>query len=238
MCFVIESENCLSAWKDAVTHILANGNGYNLMVKIIHPLNFDQNQLDEIVVPNHLSQAAIQDVINTLFPYKFFNRNNHLPIEQFYDLHETLYYKGKRIHSKNRTRWGNYFLRFTRFGANRENQLQNIITQINNRPNKQSACYTMHTSSVDCDSNTRIIGSPCLQYVQFAQVEDRINLTAIYRNHDFLKKALGNYIGLSRLLEFVCLKTGSQCGSVTCHSIHFYLDQKTRVRDCINGLTW
>ena len=142
------------------------------------------------------------------------------------------------MHKKNKARWGNYFLRFTKFGFNKVNQVQRIIRDINNRPNNQAACYIMHVSSIDYDSNTRIIGNPCLQYIQFAQVGNSLNLTAVYRNHDFLTKALGNYIGLTRLLEFVCDNTNSQIGSVTCHSIHYYLNNRKNVKSCIDNLTW
>ncbi len=71
------------------------------------------------------------------------------------------------MHRKNKSRWGNYFLRFTKFGSNQRNQLQAIIDGINNRANNQAACYIMHVSSIDYDNNTRVIGNPCLQYVQF-----------------------------------------------------------------------
>lgn len=238
MSHIIEADNCLTAWKHACMYILENGNGFNLIVQINNPLSFQNIQLNETIIPGVISKIEIQDVVNTLFPSRLFIRNINLPIEKFYDLHEEIYKRGKKMHSKNKARWGNYFLRFTKFGSNRENQIHKIITDINKRPNNQSACYIMHVSSIDYDSNTRIIGNPCLQYVQFAQHKNAIHLIAIYRNHDFLKKALGNYIGLSKLLEFVCLKTGSQMGSVTCHSIHFYLGQKRKVKNCIDNLTW
>lgn len=238
MSHLIHTQNCLTAWRDACNHVINNGDGFNLLVQINQPLLINQNHLDEIVNSDIISNQALQDVINTIFPHKLYRRNLVIPINQFYDLHERIYLRGKTMHKKNRAKWGNYFLRFTRFGDNRENQIQKIITDINNRPNNQAACYLMHVSSIDYDSNTRIIANPCLQYVQFGQYNNSLNLTAIYRNHDFLTKALGNYIGLSRLLEFVCNQTNSQVGSVTCHSIHYYLHQKRKVRNCFTNLTW
>jgi thymidylate synthase len=235
---LIQTKNCLTAWKEACNYISSNGNGFNLFIHINEPLNFNVSDFKEILNAGIISNTQLQDVINTIFPYKLFNRNSNRPIEDFYNIHEEIYYRGKKMHSKNKARWGNYFLRFTRFGDNRENQLQKIIIDINKRPNNQAACYIMHVSSIDYDSNTRVIGNPCLQYVQFAQHNNALHLTAVYRNHDFLKKALGNYIGLSKLLEFVCLQTNSQIGSVTCHSIHYYLEQKKKVKNCIDNLTW
>ncbi|MES2265244.1 MAG: hypothetical protein V4520_00700 [Bacteroidota bacterium] len=235
---LIESQNCLTAWRDACSFILSQGDGFNLIVYIASPSIIDNDSLNEIISTKIISKNNVQDVANTIFPFKLYQRNQAKDVNHFYDLHESLYVRGKKMHRKNRSKWGNYFLRFTKFGFKKENQIQKIINDINNRPNKQTACYIMHVSSVDYDSNTRILGNPCLQYVQFAQVDNNLNLTAVYRNHDFLKKALGNYIGLTHLLEFVCGKTNSKVGSITCHSIHYYINNKKAVKSCIDSLTW
>lgn len=232
------SDNCLTAWRDACRFIIDNGDGTNLIVGIDQPANYVHSQLSEIIQSGIISLKDLHDVANTIFPNKCFARNSNLSLDQFYQLHEELYKRGKSMHGKNKSRWGNYFLRFTRFGSNRKNQLQNIIDDIRRRPKKYAACYIMHVSSVDLDSNTRTIGNPCLQYVQFEQANGTLNLTAVYRNHDFFAKALGNYIGLSGLLEFVCGQTNHGVGSLTSHSIHYYLPHKRRVDTCLQTLTW
>jgi len=238
MAHLIQSNNCLTAWRDACRYIINNGDGFNLLIQIDVPLSYTANQLSEITGSGIITTEGLADVINTIFPIKLHSRNLNLTNSQFYDLHESIYLRGKRMHRKNRSRWGNYFLRFTKFGGNQSNQLQLIIDAMNNRTNKQAACYIMHVSSIDYDNNTRVIGNPCLQYIQFGKSNNQLNLTAVYRNHDFLTKALGNYIGLSKLLEFVCNQTNSTIGSVTCQSIHYYLGQKRLVAKCINTFTW
>lgn len=235
---LISSNNCLTAWKDACNYIIKNGEGFNLMVHIDTPLAFTSSNLLEITNSGIISKKNIDDVVNTIFPSKLHQRNNGISNSQFYDLHEQLYHRGKTMHSRNKGLWGNYFLRFTKFGSSKKNQLQKIIDDINSRNNQYAACYIMHVSSADIDSNTRNIGNPCLQYVQFGQEQNTINLTAVYRNHDFLNKALGNYIGLSKLLEFVCQQTGRNIGTFACHSIHYFLDNKRNVQNCINNLSW
>lgn len=235
---IIQSANCITAWRDACWYILQSGDGFNMMVHIHTPLNYTSAQIAEITNSGLISKQAIEDVVNTIFPFKLHSRNVALTNSGFYDLHERIYLRGKTMHSKNRGRWGNYFLRFTKFGAQKKNQLQAIIDGINNRSNNQAACYMMHVSSIDYDNNTRVIGNPCLQYVQFGVYNGSLNMTAVYRNHDFLTKALGNYIGLSNLLKFVCDQTGSNMGSLSCQSIHYYLDQKRKVTNCLNNLTW
>lgn len=238
MAQIIKSVNCLTAWRDVCRYIIQYGNGFNLLVQIDSPLVYTQAQLTEIVNSGIITKKKIDDVVNTLFPVKLHARSLTLTNSQFYDLHERIYLRGKTMHSRNRSMWGNYFLRFTKFGINGRNQLQPIIDAIKNRANNQAACYIMHVSSVDYDNNTRVIGNPCLQYVQFGVHDNSLNLTAVYRNHDFLNKALGNYIGLSELLKFVCDETGSTMGGVTCHSIHYYMEQKRIVNRGLNTLTW
>lgn len=238
MAHLIKTNTCLTAWRDVCNYIFQHGNGFNLIVHMSNPLAYTEMQLLEVVNSGVISRQAVDDVVNTIFPYKLHTRSTNLNNQQFYDHHEELYLRGKTMHPRNKALWGNYFLRFTKFGAEKKNQLQKIIDDINARDKQYAACYMMHVSSADLDSNTRNIGNPCLQYVQFGQAGNTINLTAVYRNHDFLNKALGNYIGLSKLLEFVCVQTGREIGNFTCHSIHYFLDSKQKIRSCINNLTW
>lgn len=238
MAHIIQSANCLTAWRDVCQYIIQHGDGFNLLVQIDSPLAYTQAQLAEITNSGIITKKAIDDVVNTIFPVKLHARGVSLTNYQFYDLHERIYIRGKTMHRKNRSKWGNYFLRFTKFGIYGKNQLQPIIDGINRRANDQAACYIMHVSSVDYDNNTRVIGNPCLQYVQFGVHNNFLNLTAVYRNHDFLTKGLGNYIGLSQLLKFVCDKTGSAMGGITCHSIHYYMGQKRIVTKGLKTLTW
>jgi thymidylate synthase len=238
MAQIIITNNCLTAWRDACNHMLVTGDGFNLFMEIEEPLNFNQGQLNEIIANGILNNSALQDVINTIFPYKLFNKRAYNPIEGFYALHEAIYNRGRSFRVRNRSRWGTYFLRFTRFGRNSFNQLQNIIEAINRRNNNHLACFNMHVTSVELDSNIRKLGGPCLQYIQLSQENGIINLTAVYRNHDFYEKALGNYIGLARLLEFICNQTNHDMGIITCHSIHYYLPHRRIINNCIQNLTW
>ena len=47
------------------------------------------------------------------------------------------------------------------------------------------------------------MGAPCWQYGQLKEKNGTLDLTAIYRNQDFFQKALGNYIALGQLLQFM-----------------------------------
>ena len=77
------------------------------------------------------------------------------------------------------------------------------------------------------------MGAPCLNYLAF-QIENVgknriINLLAVYRNHDFLTRAYGNYFGLGILIAFVSKETNSTVGTLTCISSHAYYSKNKRL---------
>jgi hypothetical protein len=45
-----------------------------------------------------------------------------------------------------------------------------------------------------------------------------VHMTALYRNHDFVKRAYGNYVGLGRMLRFVARQSGWPMGELMCVS--------------------
>jgi hypothetical protein len=53
-------------------------------------------------------------------------------------------------------------------------------------------------------------------------------MTAIYRNHDYFNKAFANFVGLGRLLGFICAQTSRAPGRLVCHSGHAYSAQGKR----------
>jgi hypothetical protein len=51
-----------------------------------------------------------------------------------------------------------------------------------------------------------------------------LELVAVYRNHDYFNKALGNFIGLSRLLGFIARETNRRPTRLVCHSVRAYFE--------------
>ena len=84
----------------------------------------------------------------------------------------------------------------------------------------------MHLSSAALDT-PRPLGAPCWQYGQFVRSEnDKLSLIAVYRSQDYFQKALGNYVGLIRLLRFVCQRANMEMGTLTCLSTFATLQNK------------
>jgi thymidylate synthase len=58
-------------------------------------------------------------------------------------------------------------------------------------------------------------------------------MTAVYRAHDYFGKALGNLVGLSRLLTFVGAQTNHEIGTLTCHSTYAFIDVTNKKADAL-----
>lgn len=80
----------------------------------------------------------------------------------------------------------------------------------------------MHIYSPGKDK--RPMGFPCLSFISLTLAKRRLNMTAVYRNQYFVQKAYGNYLGLSRLLDFLCQESGCEPGEILCVATHAYLE--------------
>ena len=143
-----------------------------------------------------------------------------------------------------RTTWGTYFRRFTKYKtpSGDVNQLGKIIDALRDRQNVSKAAYIM---VVPCPGgeNVRPLGGPCLNYVAVQAKRDpaddtvNVGLLAVYRNHDFLERAYGNYWGLCNLLRFIANEVGATPAPLTCISSHAYVaNKKTALKQFVAGL--
>lgn len=119
-----------------------------------------------------------------------------------------------------------YFERLTRRPPS--NRLESLIDALNRWGTNPAAALYAHIEGTDSQS-LRTRGSPCLQYLQFGVSNGAMELTGVYRSHDFERKALGNFIGLTRILRFVAHETGRSVGKVRCVSLHAYCTSKSNL---------
>jgi hypothetical protein len=68
--------------------------------------------------------------------------------------------------------------------------------------------------------DTQLRGFPCLSHISLTLFEGQLHMSALYRNHHFLRRAYGNYLGLGRLLQFLARESGAQTGELLCVSSH------------------
>lgn len=105
-------------------------------------------------------------------------------------------------------------------------QVDAIIKRINNNRNTRRAIATTWIPTIDF--NTEEV--PCMMLVDF-KLRDRLELTAVFRSHDFYGAYPYNLYALSKLLEYVSDKTNAEKGGITMLSIsaHIYLNDLKNV---------
>lgn len=229
---LISGMDVVDAWKNASKSVLKAPERRirNLIVEVERPTTFQRVWLKKFDPKTVGSTDRLSVVVKVLFPYKGKDANESR--QQFYDRWNASLQKN-RTKKRLQAPWGTYFGRLTDFGGEK-NQIENIINALRTWGIKPEAALVAHTSAPTLDT-LKPIGSPCLQYIEILWGrDDVIDLTAVYRNHDFLKKALGNYIGLGRLLQFICDESGKKPGRLICHSVRAYCEEPTRLRTLIS----
>ncbi len=221
MAILVNEINCLDAWLKVSNLILVNGQQENVLITIDHPCDFT-NLRTWLTVRNpkriDLNADHIRHVVNTIFPY-----NLSILCANRSDLY--LKYRSIYLNGNNR-RWGTYFQRLISFDKhfqnNGANQLENAIIALNGG-SPQHHYIVFHLTAVNLNSNVAPMGAPCWHFGEITINNDNtIDLVAIYRKHDYFNKAFGNFIGLAKLLEFICNNTGRIPGKLIVHSINAF----------------
>lgn len=218
-----------AAWVQVVKRlVVSQWDLRNLVVQIRDPQVFDppfHGNVQDFARAEQL--LGPKDVAYTIFPHKLYKQRD-CASELF-----VAYNKPQGFYDRVKTGWGTYFGRMTSYRTHRGivNQLDRVITAIKSRKNLSKAAYSI-VIQIPGGETIRPLGGPCLNYLAI-QGEPSVagngvtlGLLAVYRNHDFLKRAYGNYWGLCNLLMFLARETGGVYGPLTCVSSHAYVDTK------------
>lgn len=125
------------------------------------------------------------------------------------------------------TSWSrNYWSRLTRY-REKVNQLGFIVRRLKNKPHsKQLSCVTFDPE-IDIQPHRPFNPSmPCMIALDIKLRNGKINIFAMFRSHDFGRKAYGNYIGLGKLLNMLSNETGYDIGEVICYSVSAHIRAK------------
>jgi thymidylate synthase len=229
----------VQGWLAAATAVQAKGGEvHNVVIDIADPLcETDTDaaiirEVDAFLRRHH--RNTLNGVANTIFPQSLYDR--HGP-EAFYGV-----YRNKVLpRMKQMTRdWGRYFERLTAWkkikGAKVEviNPLDDLVRfmkgQVASGRTYRNA-YEMTVFDPARDAG-KVSNRQCLSFLSFKLTDDnRLLLTVMYRNHAYIARVLGNFIGLGRLMAFVAGETGAGMGSLTCISSHAEIDHGKNTRD-------
>ncbi|MCX7012805.1 MAG: hypothetical protein NTW86_09655 [Candidatus Sumerlaeota bacterium] len=229
------------AWLEVVRNLIASQwELRNLVVQIRNPTIFDprfNDRVDGFARAHNL--LASKHVAYTIFPAGLYrNGSDATSVFRVYNRHNGLY---ERLHRRAKD-WGTYFRRMTHYEAKDGtvvNQLGKIINAIRSRKTLSKAAYTV-TIQKPGGETVRPLGGPCLNYLA-VQAEPghppMLGLMAVYRNHDFLKRAYGNYRGLCQLIAFLAKEVGGVPGPLTCISSHAYVHRnRTALRAFVESM--
>jgi len=227
---LITAPNTSVAWLQAIEYLLqVGGQCSNLQVCIEQPLITDPgiHQSYEQLLTYH-GLRTLKQVTYTIFPRSLYLEVERDPVSLFdrYNRPGGVYERLRRRH-RGRFGWGSYFRRMTCFPTTDGvgnlitiNQLGNLIQMLQDRVYVHRSAYTIFIS-VPGEDARRTRGGPCLNYIALQlQTTKILNILAVYRNHDFIQRAYGNYLGLAYLMEFLCDQTEYKMGMLTCLSSH------------------
>jgi hypothetical protein len=211
----------------------------NLVVQIRNPTLIDQvfhDRVEEFV--RQVGLLGPKHVAYTIFPHRLYQKiGNCRQLFRAYNRSNGLYERLQR----RKPGWGTYFRRMTHYDKSgcTINQLGNIIKAIRTRQTVSKAAYTVVIQNPGGET-VRPLGGPCLNYLSF-QIESGspvvMGLLAVYRNHDFLERAYGNYWGLCNLINFLANEVNSSLGPLTCVSSHAYIsERRTALRSFVESL--
>lgn len=233
----IEAHSRGEAWIDALSVLRENHQHiYNLIVEIAHPSRpcIENERAQELLEPllNKDGSLTMNSVSETIFPaWEYFKHGTR----GVYDVYPDEIYPA--ISDLPANRWGTYAFRLVRrvdCNGKEFNPLDTLVQKLKSElrnAGPKRAVYELDvglgglsTYEPSKDRNLRR-GGQCLSHVSIKLgPERRVYLTALYRSQFFMQKALGNFLGLARLQDFICRQTGTSAGPLVCHATYATLD--------------
>lgn len=233
----IQKETLIKAWVAGLKHLEAQAdwNDFNIVLSATSPATFgpgDQQAYDAMDSFLKKHDRSVHTVAETIFPGSLYSEHGKKAVYEIYP--DEVY---PRIKPANP--WGTYAHRLVRRTKKGEtiNPLEIIVDrmkrQLAHKGNKR-ACYEISLMDAQTDipifeNETdigRSMGGPCLSHVSFKldPVKGKVHLTALYRNHYYIERALGNLMGLARLQYFVANEVRVGIGELVCVSTYAKID--------------
>ncbi len=239
MAHIIEGRTCPEVWFKACNHLLSQGapkyDDYNLILNITKP--FEITVTDKIILKlaNDFLVSkggkALDTVVDTIFPTAFYKKGFDHMVENYPKFIDSV---PKKSLGGWRSTYAYRMLSTKELDGKSFCPLGNIIKNIKKFP-RQGKRHEMNLTSFDGDirifdpnsGDDKYMGGPCLSHISIKVFKSEyIHLTALYRNHYYIQRLLGNLIGLSRVQSCIARETGLKPGSLVSHSTAAELDIK------------
>lgn len=232
------TKTCALAWLEASVAVnAATGHeAHNVIIDVSEPLTETVSDRRVVTLVDDFlrGQGAmpLQAVANTIFPVDLYRRHG---APKVYDAYKNVY-----RHIKRPGDWGRYFERMTHrptADGRSINPLAEMVSKMKRHVHGGGKTfrniYELAISDPALDipiynpehDAARPMNRQCLSFLSFKlDSKNRLMLTAVYRNHYYIERLLGNLIGLARLMAFVGHEAGVPVGSLTIVSTHAVVD--------------
>lgn len=228
---VVVAPTIATAWLDATSRLLdAGGDVFTSIVTVENPeaerpRDIRARALVDAFMVDYCNGKDTQAVASTIFPIAMIASRS--PEKLYSDYITRTFPRIKRQPGNSR---GTYFLRMIDYATVkgnrvvRVNQLDRVIRKMRRSLGGRGPMRSVYELSVyhageDAGS---MRGFPCLSHVSLKldTANERLHLTAVYRNQAYIERLYGNLLGLSRLQSFVAQQVGYGVGGLTCHATH------------------
>lgn len=232
MAALVTGQTIAQAWVAALGYLCAHGwEAFDLVVEIADPVPSGVNpmvvrRVDRLLVGR--GYHRVETVANTIFPASLATSSRD---------RATLYRRYRellpRLHRLKGNHKGLYFERLIGYplqdDLERANQVETIIgdlaRQLARRGKGQGPLGSVYEGQIFAPGKDRLPqGFPCMSSLSFQLDGELLRLTATYRNQYYVRRALGNFLGLARLQCFVCDAVGLRPGPLTIHAFHAQVD--------------
>jgi hypothetical protein len=252
-------QNVSDAWLQTVRMLDATSDRrcFHLMTHIARPTDEDpliRAAADDL--QRDLGCYPIDTVANTIFPAALAEQSDDE--RELTSRYKALFPTLQRLDAH--CARGTYFHRLIAYPAPGEerNQLADTIRKLRQEfaaPGPKSARYELNVESVvdgieatESSAGTSAMvyaagrdnspmSFPCLSFCSFQLDRDTVHMMAIYRSQYLIQRGYGNYLGLGRLLGYICRRTGLTPGQLTVVAGYAQLDvSKGRTARLLRGL--
>jgi thymidylate synthase len=235
---IAPTQTCAAAWLKAAKAVeAAHGHeAHNVIIDVAEPLSESEADRHVIQLVDTFLRLKdcmpVQAVANTIFPQDIYRRHG---APKLYSVYENIY-----AHIKKKGDWGRYFERMIRRSTSAGqiiNPLGEMVAKMKHHVHGGGKTFrniyeltisdpTLDIPIYDPERDAGpVMNRQCLSFLSFKlDGDNRLMLTAVYRNHYYVERLLGNLIGLARLMAFISNEAGVAVGPLTVVSTHAVVD--------------
>src|ERR1700730_8444742 len=227
----ISQPSCSSAWLAAsqAVYALPGHEGHHVVIDVDNPVASSEQDAAlvkavDAFLAEHGGNDPVRTVANTIFPQATYEAHGS---PDFYDVYiKEVFPRLKRSPRD----WGRYFERMMAYPTpeGSDNLLADLVAEMKRNVAAERSFRNIYELPIYNPTKDRAgspIGRQCLSFMSFKlDGESRLLLSAVYRNHFYTQKLLGNLIGLGRLMAFIGEEVKIKLGPLTVLSTHAQVD--------------